>query len=112
MFYITYLKLCNKIGKKPSAVANELGMSRAAVNGWKHNSAPSDATLHKIADYFGVPVEALAEEKKPVPKEGDEPSKREAALLRWFFALPPEKRRSILVASDAPQELRDQFSEE
>lgn len=68
MFYLNYVRLCNKTGKKPSAVAEELGMSRAAVNGWKKGSTPNDATLQKIADYFGVAIaEILADEQKENP---------------------------------------------
>ena len=59
-FYENYLRLCNAAGKSPSAVALECGLSKAAVNGWKNGrSKPSDATLIKLAEYFGVSVEEL-----------------------------------------------------
>ena len=31
LFYINYVALCNKIGKSPSAVAEELGFMRSVV---------------------------------------------------------------------------------
>ncbi len=58
-FYYIFLKLCNSIGKSPSKVAVEIGSTRAAVNRWKNGSIPSDTTLLKLADYFGVSVEYL-----------------------------------------------------
>ena len=51
MFYANFLRLCNEAGKAPSAVALELGLEKG--------SKPTDATLHKIADYFFTTPEAL-----------------------------------------------------
>ena len=63
-FYNNYLSLCALTRKSPSRVANEIGLSNAAANGWKKGKAPSDVTLKKLADYFNVPVESLTEEQK------------------------------------------------
>jgi transcriptional regulator with XRE-family HTH domain len=60
MFYDNYIRLCNHVKKAPSAVAEELGLSRASVYGWKNGKSPTDATLQKIADYFGVAVGHLS----------------------------------------------------
>lgn len=62
MFYDNYVKLCNVVDRAPSAVAEELGLSRASVNGWKRGKAPTDATLQKIADYFKVDVYKLIQD--------------------------------------------------
>ena len=73
MFYDNYVRLCNNVSKSPSAVAQELGLSRASVNGWKKGKNPTDATLCKVADYFGVPVEYLLknyQEKTTALKDG------------------------------------------
>lgn len=59
MFYAEYIKLCNKIGKSPSAVAEELGFQKASVTRWKQGSIPTDRNKQRIADYFGVSVNAL-----------------------------------------------------
>ena len=65
MFYINYVALCNKIGKSPSAVAEEMGFMRSVVTRWSRQ-----ATLQKVADYFGITVdELLGKEKQPTEGE-------------------------------------------
>ncbi len=75
MFYDNYVKLCNLAGKAPSAVAEDLGLSRASVNGWKHGKKPTDATLSKITNYFDVSADCLLgneeQNEKPAATEGD-----------------------------------------
>ena len=58
-FYDNFIALCNKIGKTPSAAAIEIGLAKPTVNRWKNGSVPTDATLRKVADYFGVPTDQL-----------------------------------------------------
>lgn len=58
-FYNNFIALCNKIGKTPSAVAVEIGLSKPTVNRWKNGSTPTDATARKVANYFGVSVSDL-----------------------------------------------------
>lgn len=71
MFYSNYVKLCSKINKSPSAVGEELGFTRASVTGWGNGATPRKSSLIKIADYFGITVEALMGDKLPVlPPEG------------------------------------------
>ena len=76
IFYENYVKLCNGKGKSPSGVALEIGLSKTAVNGWKHGrSNPTDATAQKVAEYFGITVEELLGEneqkEKPAIQEDD-----------------------------------------
>ena len=71
MFYDNYIRLCNSVNKSPSAVALEIGIAKPTVNRWKHGSRPTDATLGKIARYFGVSTDELLEKehkKTPTPK--------------------------------------------
>lgn len=63
-FYKNYLRLCAIKGVAPSAAALEVGLSRTSANGWKNGKMPYDATLQKLADYFGVTVEELTGDKK------------------------------------------------
>lgn len=80
MFYTNFIILCNKIGKAPSTVAEEIGFARATVTAWKGGKIPRPATLQKIASYFHITVEELVEEQKnPAPSEGDglSPARRE-----------------------------------
>ena len=60
MFYDNYIRLCNSVNKTPSAAAVEMGISKTSVNRWKNGSYPTDATMLKIASYFGVTVEELS----------------------------------------------------
>lgn len=59
MFYDNYVRLCNSIGKAPSAVAVELGLKKATVTRWKKGGNPTDANAQKIAEYFNVSVDYL-----------------------------------------------------
>lgn len=76
-FYDNFVALCveheRKTGQKttPSGVAHAIGLSNAAASGWKQGKIPSDSTLHKLAEYFGVPVEQLtaAHQLPPVGSE-------------------------------------------
>lgn len=59
--------MCNKIGKTPSAVSIEIGLSKSAVHRWKNGGFPTDATAAKVASYFNMSVASmmgLEEEKK------------------------------------------------
>ena len=76
-FYENYVSLCNSVNKSPSGVALEIGLSKTAVNGWKHGrSNPTDATLQKVADFFGCTIAELTGEmeqkEKPAPESGNE----------------------------------------
>ena len=63
MFYDKYVSLCAQKGVTPSAAAKEIGINKAAVSNWKHRrNGPSDITVQKIADYFGVTVDELLTE--------------------------------------------------
>ena len=63
MFWENYVRLCNEAGKSPSRVAIELNLSKTAVTHWRKGVSPHDATLHLLADYFGVSVEELTQEE-------------------------------------------------
>ena len=58
-FYNNFISLCNQVGKTPSRVAMEIGLSKPTVNRWKNGSSPTDATAMKIAEYFGVSIQDL-----------------------------------------------------
>lgn len=60
MFYDVYAAHCLAIGKKPSAVAEELGISKSNVTNWKKKGyTPRGEALQRIADYFGVTTDVL-----------------------------------------------------
>lgn len=59
MFYDKFLSLCAERKESPSGVARKIGLSNAAANGWKNGKMPSDVTLTKLAQYFGVTTDYL-----------------------------------------------------
>lgn len=90
MFYDNFVKACNLHNKAPSAVAIDIGISKATVTGWKNGSMPSDATLRKLADYFGVSPEELtgstgtAQKKAPADVSNSD-TQSEGQLMAAFF---------------------------
>lgn len=96
MFYYNFVDLCNKIGKSPSAVAQDLGKARSAVTRWKNGTQPQQATLQKLADYFKVPVSDLTKENKPVPTKEDGLEEDIAEIIRLFRSASPELQEAAL----------------
>lgn len=107
MFYDNFLKACNRIGKSPSAVVVEAGISKPAVTRWAKGQSPTAANVQKLADYFGISKEELTgterveistglrprhilrdaePEKAARPREGD-------ALLDVYQGLSAENQR-------------------
>jgi transcriptional regulator with XRE-family HTH domain len=72
LFYDNYLRLCNSVGKSPSAVALEIGIEKSTVTRWKQGKSQTDANIRKVADYFGVPVSELTGEKEKAPTQEGE----------------------------------------
>ena len=96
LFYINYVALCNKIGKSPSAVAEELGFMRSVVTRWSKGTIPRQATLQKVADYFGVSVEyLLGKEKQPTIGELHPANKK---LMELSRSLSPEEAEKVYKA--------------
>jgi len=63
----------------------ELGISGGSVTNWKSGAVPHDATLRKIADYFGVTVDELLGNDTPAP-----------APASPVLTFTPEEQRVIL----------------
>nr|DAV97764.1 MAG TPA: helix-turn-helix domain protein [Caudoviricetes sp.] len=100
-FYEKYLCLCNSINKSPSAVALELKIGKPSVTRWKNGATPRDATVLKIADYFGVTVSELmagvGEQENAPATEGEGVSAERKALLDIVSSLTDEQCRKLLV---------------
>lgn len=96
MFYDNYLRLCNSVRKTPSAVALEIGLTKPSVSRWKSGSMPTDATLQKVADYFGITVdELLGKEKQPTDGELHPANKK---LMELSRTLSPEEAEKVYKA--------------
>lgn len=108
VFYKNYLSLCAKANKTPSAVATAIGLSNAAASGWKKGKEPTDATLQKLADYFGVAVEALTEEQnnKPATLEGSELTDAQREVLDYIKDKDEEDLKAFLAAFKAYNEAK------
>ena len=76
MFFDTFAALCKSIGKKPTPVAAEIGISKSTVSNWKNKGGtPHADQLQKIAEYFGVSVDSLLDKEK-APTAGEDSSER------------------------------------
>ena len=70
MFKENFIKLCNKKGVAPSKACRDVGLAPATFSCWNEDSVPRQATLLKIADYFGVTVDyLLGKEQKENPAD-------------------------------------------
>jgi len=69
VFYNNYVDLCNKKGMSPSAAAEAMGFKRSVITRWANGTQPRQATLQKIASFFGCAVEELTKEKEPASGE-------------------------------------------
>lgn len=90
MFYDNFIKACNLRGKTPSAALVEAGIDKSASTRWKNGKRPTDATLRKLADYFGVSPEALTgstgpAQKKPSADVPNSDTLDEGQLMAAFF---------------------------
>lgn len=66
MFYDNFINQCVKFRVTPAKVAREIGVSGAAITKWKNGSKPTDVTVAKVADYFGVSVEEMLADSEEV----------------------------------------------
>lgn len=106
-FYENFVRLCNQEGKTPSKVALEVGISKSIVSRWKKGGGVTYATAQRIADYFGVPVDALlgknslideaisiafqatADKKSPQAKKAD-------GLMNTNYSLLNEENKAVI----------------
>ena len=112
-FYERFVGLCNKVGKTPSRVAMEVGLSKPTVNRWKNGSSPTDATAMKIAEYFGVSVEELTGEAdlgdllyEATRDHGlvQSPFKKESPTAEMGDGLTESQRKLFELAKNLPEE--------
>lgn len=100
-FYDNYIRLCAEKGVSPSAAALEIGIKKSNVTYWKNNrNNPSDITLAKIADYFGVPVSVLTKETT-VSVENEELSAEQIRAIEKIKALNAEDFSKVSSAVEA-----------
>lgn len=91
-FYQSFLKKCIEKGVSPSRAAEEAGTTKTAVNRWKAGSTPSDATVMKLALYFGCTVDELTAKSADTSDEQDATGADELAELRQILRERPEMK--------------------
>ena len=101
MFSDNFVKLCAENGVHPTTVAEILGYSRTTGSKWINGSIPRKITLQRIADYFGVTVDALlSDETKKAPTKISErqveDEKKLTMLVSLFERLSPEDQNDVI----------------
>ena len=92
MFYKRFIELCNSRGVTPSYVGLQVGVSKAAVSGWKNGSSPRDTQIKKIADYFGVPVSYFSEDAPEEKEIATALNDKVEAIMKVYDMLTPENK--------------------
>lgn len=59
MFFDMFCQLCKEKGMSANSVAKELSIASGTVSEWKKGRSPQNATLLRIANYFGVSINYL-----------------------------------------------------
>ncbi len=98
MFKRNFIKLCNQRGVAPSAVCRQVGIAPATFSCWTDESVPRQATLMRIADYFGVTVDDLLSKEEPLQKETPATEGDEQLMEAWrlFTRLDAEAQAQAL----------------
>lgn len=109
MFKENFIRLCNERHIAPTAVCKAIGLSNAVFTAWDENSVPRQATLLRIADYFGVSVEYLLNGQEKKPSETEDLEEIRVALFGGDTEVTPEmweevKRFARYVAAQKKQE--------
>ena len=89
MFYQKYVELCAKKQRSPTAVAAELGISRASVSGWKRGATPRDSIIWRIADYFQIDPDYFYDDYEIKKMSPDQNSDHED-ISKYLAMLTPE----------------------
>lgn len=72
VFYKNLRDLCEERGLTVNELARLLGLSTGSPTAWKNGTVPREATLNKIANYFGVSTDyLLGKETKKAPTNGE-----------------------------------------
>lgn len=102
MFIDNYEQLCANIGKSPTAVLKELGMSHNMYAHWRTGGIPTNPTKLKLADYFDISVsELMGAEKKPATAMSNELSNLDIQLIQMLSSLSDVEKRMFLAQMNA-----------
>lgn len=91
MFKEIFIRLCNEKGVTPSKACRDVNIAPATFSCWDENSVPRQATLLRIADYFGVTVDyLLGKEQEKKPSEAEDLEELRVALFGGDTEVTPE----------------------
>lgn len=95
-FKENFIRLCNNSNKSPSSVCHAVGISAAAFAQWTEKTIPRQATLIKIADYFGVPIETLVPENEQ-KKDPAQMSREEklSYIMQKYSQMSEDERKAL-----------------
>ena len=69
MIYENVITLCRERNIRVARLEKEAGLGNGTIRGWEV-SKPSVATLQKVADYFGVTLDYLAQDRTDAQNNG------------------------------------------
>ena len=118
MFYNYFVELCNRAKISPSKAAQQIGLSKSSVSGWKNGSVPRDSQIMRIEDFFGIPVSDIYSvvnsqraaifnrtefekytmnraEKAPETEKAPAPSKGTEVFMKMYDLLTPERQARL-----------------
>ena len=93
MFYDNFIKICIDRGIKPSVALENAGIDKSAGSRWKKGKSPTDTTVQKLADYFGISKSELLGQKDSPPPEGNGLTQE---FSRIFDELSPQNKTEII----------------
>lgn len=101
MFWTQFTHLCACVGKSPNAVAAEIGIPSGSITAWSKGTQPRNATVKKIAKYFGVTEEYLLHgikhfEGEEIKKDTALASDVDAELFEIWNTADDDERRDLL----------------
>lgn len=99
MFFERYSALCKEHNETPNSVAKIIGASSGSVTAWKKGTDPRNATLTKIADFFGVTTDYLLgkdDAKKPTGFGGGKDVDFKAAFFEGYGEDLPDNEKEAL----------------
>lgn len=96
-FYKRLRDLCEERNMTVNELVKILDLSSGSPTAWKNGTIPRNATLNKIADYFGVTADYLRGEKE-TKKSPDQPvlTEGEEMLLNLFRQVPADQQELVL----------------
>ena len=123
MFYNYFVELCNEAKLSPSKAAQQIGISKSSVSGWKNGSIPRDSQIIKIARFFKIPRSDIYEAinyEIAQPHGGSAPgtrsenkiekapvsNKKTETLMKLIEMLTPENQNRLL--DDIAEMLKEQ----